>query len=93
MCRLCGDRDETVNHIVSECSKIAQKEYKSMPDWVGKVIHRELCKRLKFDLADMLYTQSRICPRKFSGIPRDHPILARRPNLVLINKKEELVMW
>ena len=27
-CRLCGDRDETTNHI-SECSKLAQKEYKT----------------------------------------------------------------
>ena len=26
-CRLCGDRDETINHIISECSKLAQKEY------------------------------------------------------------------
>ena len=24
-CRLCGDRDETINHI-SECSKLAQKD-------------------------------------------------------------------
>ena len=23
-CRLCGDRDETINHIISECSKSAQ---------------------------------------------------------------------
>ena len=22
-CRLCGDRDETINHIISECSKLA----------------------------------------------------------------------
>ena len=22
---LCGDRDETINHIISECSKLAQK--------------------------------------------------------------------
>ena len=26
-CKLCGDRDEAINHIISECSKIAQKEY------------------------------------------------------------------
>ena len=25
-CRLCGDRDETINHIISKCSKLAQKE-------------------------------------------------------------------
>ena len=36
--RLCGDRDETINHIISECSKLAQKKYKARHDWVGKVI-------------------------------------------------------
>ena len=23
---LCGDKDETINHIISECIKLAQKE-------------------------------------------------------------------
>ena len=48
-CRLCGDRDETINHIISECSKLAQKEYKTRHDLFGKVIHWEMCKKLKFD--------------------------------------------
>ena len=38
-CRLCGDSDETINNIISKCSKLAQKEYKSRHDWVGKVIY------------------------------------------------------
>ena len=25
-CRLFGDRDETINHMISECSKLAQNE-------------------------------------------------------------------
>ena len=48
-CRLCGDRDETINHIISERSKLEQKKYKTRHDWVGKVIHWELCKKFKFD--------------------------------------------
>ena len=28
-CSLCGDRDVIINHIISECSKLAQKEYKT----------------------------------------------------------------
>ena len=48
-CRLRGDREETINHIISECSKLAQKEYKTIHDWVGKVIHWEMCKKFKFD--------------------------------------------
>ena len=55
-CRLCGNRDETINHIISECSKLAQREYKTRHDWVGKVIHWEMCKKLKFD-----YTNKCIC--------------------------------
>ena len=31
-CRLYGDTDETNNHIISECSKLAQKEYKTRHD-------------------------------------------------------------
>ena len=48
-CRLCGDRDETINHIISECSKLAQREYKARHDWVGKMIYWEMCKKFKFD--------------------------------------------
>ena len=28
-CRLCGDRDETINHKITEYSKLAQKEFKT----------------------------------------------------------------
>ena len=40
--RLWGERDKTVNHIISECSKLIQKMYKNRYDWVGKVIYWEL---------------------------------------------------
>ena len=47
-CGLCGDRDESINNIISEYSKLAQKEYKTRHDWVGKMIHREMCKKFKW---------------------------------------------
>ena len=53
-CRLYGDRDKMINHI-SECSKLAQKEYKSRHYWVGKVIHWELCKKFEFDHTNKWY--------------------------------------
>ena len=56
-CRLCGDRDETINHIISECSQLVQ-EYKTRPDWVGKVIHREMCKKFKVDHMNKWYIQN-----------------------------------
>ena len=44
-CRLCDDRDETINHIISEYSKLAPKEYKARHDWVSKVVPWEICKK------------------------------------------------
>ena len=43
-CNLCGDTDEIVNHIITECSV-----YNIKHDFARKVIHWELFKRLKFD--------------------------------------------
>ena len=48
-CRLCNDWEETINHIISECSKLTQKEYKPRNDCVGKGIHCKMCKKFKFD--------------------------------------------
>ena len=40
MCRMCGRREETVAHIVSECKKLVQNEYKNWRhDKVGAIIH------------------------------------------------------
>ena len=51
---LYGDRDETINHI-NECNKLAQMEYKTRHDWVGKVIHWGMCKKCKFDHTNEWY--------------------------------------
>ena len=45
----------TINHIISECSKLAQKEYKARHDWVGKVIHREMYRKFQFDRTNKSY--------------------------------------
>ena len=37
--RMCGKRNETISHIVSECGKLAQKEYKRRHDSVGRYVH------------------------------------------------------
>ena len=92
-CRLCG---ETIDHIISECCKLAQKEYKTRHDCVGKVIHWELCKKLKFDhtnkwymhnLETVLENETHKLFLDFD-IQTDYLISARRPDLIIINKKE-----
>jgi len=55
VCHMCGQREETVMHIICECTKLAQKEHKRRHDWVGRVIHWELCKQLRFSHAGKWY--------------------------------------
>ena len=94
--RLCGDRDETINYIICECSKFAQKEYKTRYDWVSKVINWEMCKKFKFDHTNKWYmhnpapvqeNDTHKPPGDFD-IHSDHLISARRPDLIIINKKK-----
>lgn len=44
-CRMYGNVDETVNHIVSECSMLPQRQYKRRDDCIGRKIHWELCRK------------------------------------------------
>ena len=96
-CRLCSDRDETINHIISECSKLAQKEYKARHDWVAKVIHWEMYKKFQFDHANKWYMHHPAPvlendTHKLLGdfdIQTDHLISDRRPDLIIIKKKKK----
>ena len=42
LCRMCKAAEETVFHLVSECSTVAQSEYKERHDKLAKVIHWDL---------------------------------------------------
>ena len=39
LCRMCGEKDESMGHLVGECSKLAQAEYKHRHDNVPRMIH------------------------------------------------------
>ena len=41
-CRMCGETSETINHILSECSKVAQTECKKRDDNVARIVHCKL---------------------------------------------------
>ena len=96
--RIGGDRDEKINHIISECSKLAQKEYKARQDWVAKVIHCEMCKKFKFDHNNKWYMHN---PKPVLenethkllldfNIQTDHLIPTRRPDLKIINTEKRI---
>ena len=41
---MCKTRDETVTHIISECSKLAHTDYKARHDRVASAVHWSIMK-------------------------------------------------
>ena len=95
LCRVCRKVDESIDQIVSGCSKIAQ-EYKRRHDNLGKIVHWNLARNCNFEAGDKWYEHEaeRVLENEdykilwdFS-IQTDHVIEARRPDLVVVDKKE-----
>ena len=97
-CRICGQSDESVSHILSECSKMAQKEYKRRHDWVGKKVHWEVSKQCGFVVKEKWYEHE---PNAVSEnndfhilwdfeVHTDHEIEARRPDMIVTDKKNNI---
>ena len=42
-CRMCGEKDESVGHLVGECSKLAQAKYNHRHDNVARDDPLEHC--------------------------------------------------
>ena len=55
LCRMCRKVDESIDHIVSGCSKLAQKEYKRRHDNLGKIVHWKLARKCNFEAGDKWY--------------------------------------
>jgi len=93
MCRLCGERKETINHITTECKKLAQKHYKNWSHYqVAKVAYRKLCQNKENQCNETWYDHSPETvmendPVKLLrdfGIPRDHHLDQNRSDIVSI---------
>ena len=54
-CRMCRKAEDSVNHKLSECSKLAQKEYKRRHDCFGTRIHWEICRKYGIEMKEKWY--------------------------------------
>ena len=52
LCRLCKKADESIDHVVSGCSKLAQKECKRRHDNLGKIVHWKLARKCNLEAED-----------------------------------------
>ena len=90
-CRMCGERDESITHLIAECKKLAQKEYKKRNDNIARIVHFELCHK-----TGKWYNQrpasvvenGRVKIFWDFNIQTDHVIQHRRPNIVVLYKTE-----
>ena len=49
---MCCERGQSVGHIVSECSKLAQREYKKRHDNVARYVHWKLRGKANLERSD-----------------------------------------
>ena len=98
LCRVFRKVDESIDHIVSGCGKLAQKEYKRRHDNLGKIVYWMLARKCNFeaDLRRYEHEPESVLENEnykilwdFS-IQTDHAIEARRPDLVVVDKKERI---
>ena len=98
LCRVCRKVDESIDHIVSGCSKLAQEEYKRRHDNLGKIVHWKLVRKSNFEAEDKWYEhepESALENEDYKilwdfSIQTDHVIEARRPDSVVVDKKETI---
>ena len=96
-CRICKQSNETISHIVSSCSKLAQKEYKRRHDNVATAIHWDLSGKCGFERKERWYEhvpESVLENEDYKllwdfSVRTDHEIGARRPDLVIIDKRDK----
>ena len=96
--RVCRKVDESIDHIVSGCSKLAQKEYKRRHDNLGKIVHWKLARKCNFEAGDKWYEhepESVLENEDYKilwdfSIQTDHVIEAQRTDLVVVDKKERI---
>ena len=94
-CRLCKRADESIDHVVSGCSKLAQKEYKRRHDNLGKIEPWKLARKCNFEAGDKWYEhepgsvlENEDCKILWDfSVQTDHVIEARRQHLVVVDKK------
>ena len=96
LCRIRRKVDESIDHIVSGCSKLVQKEYKRRHDNLGKIVHWERARKFNFEGGDKWYEhepESVLENEDYKifwdfNIQTDHVIEARKPDLSVVDKKD-----
>ena len=91
------EKGESVQHITSGCEKLAQKEYKRRHNNIAKKVHWDICKKNRLEHSEKWYEHApegaveneEIKVLWDGNIQCGSLIVARRPDLIVIDKKEQ----
>ena len=95
-CRLCKEKKETVDHLVSACSKIALTNYKDRHNKVASMLHWNLCKKYHLPAADKWWEHKieKVVQNNEAKILRDFKIQTDKhlahniPDIIVVEKKQ-----
>ena len=97
LCRLCGKKGESVQHLVSGCKKLAQGDYKRQLENTAKKINWDLCKKDGLEPTKMWFEhvpegaveKEEVKVLWVVSVQCNNLIEARRPGIVVIDKKDQ----
>ena len=97
LCRLCKEKTESVNHIISACPNLAKNQYRKRHDKLGKKIHWLMCKKFLIDCNEKWFLhepepvqENERCKLLWEfTIQTDKLLEHRRPDIVVIDKEKK----
>ena len=95
-CRLCRTNWETIDHVVSGCSVLAQKEYIHRHDRICTYLHYSILKHFGFSVPDKWYTHVPAAVTQIGEITvlyneqvhTDRTIPANKPDIIVRNNTQ-----
>ena len=97
LCRICREHNESVEHILNHCQKLANSEYKQRHDRVAAAIHWGMCIDSGFEISTswfLHYAEKVLENDRYKIlwdflIQCDRTIQACKPDLVLVDKRNK----
>ena len=99
LCQMCKEKEESIGHVLSEYTKLAQTQYKSRHNRVADVVHWNLYHKYGLQCTSRWYKHyGREHPVMGNdevkilwdfNVETEHAIVHRQPDIVVLEKKEK----
>ena len=97
MCRICGQYQETIDHIVAGCPELAKTEYLHRHDKPASYLHWNICKELNINVEEKWYEHDPHTATERDNITilwdmpiqTDRELKFNRPDIVIKDKQEK----